>query len=306
MNSPAFTPQPITLVHSLCLLEEPAFGGRALALLLPGEYLTAGAAVKGFVPIQGVGDARGYVPAAACAPNAAEMRGGEPPTAGLMQNVALYRTPTPGDQFTARWIVNPDEPLRVLGRQGKFIHVQRPDGQVGYVPQVLCREPGTGYHGPPTVWLVQPVSLYGDPVPGSQLETRWTIAPSETLLLLGRDGRFALVQRDDGQIGYVPSVLVGQAAVDVLIPLGPVDLGWITVGGVWGLVNWGGIAALLAQLFVDTLFGPLLGLAVLAGVVGVLWFVARRRIPARSFALGLMLAYAFLHLASGGRATLWR
>jgi hypothetical protein len=132
------------------------------------------------------------------------------------------------------------------------------------------------------------------------------VSPSETLLLLGRDGRFALVQRDDGRVGFVPSVLLGQVAVDTLLPLGPVDLGWITIGGIWGLVNWGGLLALISQLFGDLIFGPYVGLAALAAVVGVLWFVARRRVPARSFAVGLLLAYAFLHLASGGRTTLWR
>jgi hypothetical protein len=161
--------QPITLVHPMCLLEAPAIDERALELLVPGDYPPSGEMIRGFVPIQTADGRRGYVPAAACAPHASQMRGGEPPAVGVIQDVALYQAPAPGAQFAARWIIQPEEALLVLRREGKFIHIRRPDGQTGYVPQVLCREPPAGYHGPPTVRLVQPVSLYGEPRPGSQL-----------------------------------------------------------------------------------------------------------------------------------------
>jgi len=289
------------------MLAEPAFGATTLALLASGEQLYPGPATKGFLSVQCASGQRGYVPAALCTPLAAGAPGREPPLASVMQPVALYRSPAPGNQFAARWIIAPEEPLRVLSRQDRFVHIQRPDGQVGYVPAVLCRDATVAHGAPPTVRLVQPVSLYGSPAPGSQFESRWIVAPSETLLLLGRDGRFALVQREDGQLGYVPAALVGQPVADALLPAGPVDLGWIAIGGVWGLVNWAGVAATLAQLFfLGAALQPYLGLGVVLGVAALLWLGSRRRVAARSLAIGMLLAYAFLHLASGGSATLWR
>jgi hypothetical protein len=133
------------------------------------------------------------------------------------------------------------------------------------------------------------------------------VSPVDTLQLLGRDGQFALVQRDTGQIGYVPFALLGRPVADSLIPLGPAaDLGWIALGGLWGLFNWGGVAAIALQPIVPAELRPYAGLAAVLGVAALLWFGGRRRVAARSFAVGLLLAYAFLHLVTRGSATLWR
>jgi hypothetical protein len=292
------------LVHPICLLDAPACDARPLAILPSDSYAQVGPPIKGFLPVTTSGGLRGYIPAAACAPFAADVRGEAPP-AGVVQDVALYRTPTPGDQFASRWIVPKEESLHVLEKGERFVRVRRQDGQVGYVPAILCRAIPTRPGAAPMIQLVQPVSLYSDPAPGSQLDSRWIVAPADTLLLLGREGNFALIQRESGQLGYVPAVLLGQQAADRLIPIGPADLGWITLGGLWGLLNWGGLAAALAQPFVPEELRPYALLVAALGVAALLWLGSRRRVAARSFALGLLLAYAFLHLVTGGRATLW-
>jgi hypothetical protein len=297
--------QTITLVHPTCLFEAPAFDARPLAILGGGGYARAGAPARGFLPLALESGLRGYVPAALCAPHAAQTDGGLP-TIGVVQDVALYRSPEPGDQFSARWIVAKDELLRVLGREGRFVRVQRADGQVGYLPQALCRESTAAHGAPPIVRAVQPVSLYSDPAPGSQLDSRWIVSPGEPLLLLGHDGRFALVQRQDGRLGYVPSALCGQPVADAIVAVGPVDLGWIALGGGWGMANWGGVAAALSQPPFDAALRPFLGLGLVLGAAALLWLGSRRRLAARSFAVGLLLAYALLHLLGGGVATLWR
>jgi hypothetical protein len=194
----------------------------------------------------------------------------------------------------------------VLGREGRFVRVRRPDGQIGFVPETLCRIASIAGDEEPIARVVQAVSLYGDPEPGGQLDSHWIVTPIESLLLLGREGHFALIQRDDGRLGYVPWVLLGQSVTDALLPVGPADLGWITVGGLWGLLNWGGFAGMLSQPFLETPLRPYLGLVVLVAVALLLWFARRRRVAARSFAVGVLLAYAFLHLITRGYATLWR
>jgi hypothetical protein len=194
----------------------------------------------------------------------------------------------------------------VLGSAGRFVHIQRADGQAGYIPNVLCR------HAAPAgaramVQVVQPVALYAEPEPGSQYDSRWIVPSDEDLLVLGKDGRFVLVQRADGLLGYVPAVVCGEAGPSQLFKIGPVDLGWIVLGCGWMWLNWAGVAlALVRPVWIDAPLRPYLGLGVVLGVAALLWFGGRRRPAARSFALGVLAAYALLHLVGGGALTLWK
>lgn len=294
-----------TLSHSLGLLAEPAFGAAVVALAYAGDRMRAGSSDNGFVLIETEVGARGYIPEVLCAPDAPQFNG-DPPAIRVVQPTSLYRSPTPGDQYGARWLVRPDEPLLVLEAAGMFRKIQRPNGQVGYVPATLCRASYTPRGGPAVYRLVQTVALYSSPAPGGQYESRWQIDPGEQLLELGRDERFVLVQRENGELGYLPVALCGQAIVDSILPVGPIDLGWIAVGGGWGIVNWGGLALSLYRLeIVDAVLKPYIGLAVVLGVAAALWFGGRRRLVARSFAIGVLLAYALLHISGGGVFTLW-
>jgi hypothetical protein len=291
--------QSITIVHATMILAEPSIGARALGILAGGEQVRSLLATKGFRLVQCHDGRQGYVPAALCAPLA--LTGADGAATHVIQPVSLYHNPSPGSQAAHKWIIPPDEQLLVVGTGGSFVQIQRANGQRGYIPTILAdRTPPSQ----DTIRVRQPVSLYHSPSPGSQYTM--LVAPEETLLILGKDDRFVLVQREDGQLGYVPAVLCGQVESDVLLKTGPIDLGWVIVGGSWALINWSGLAALIdASFFIDAPLKPYLGLAALLGIAAALWFASRRRLVARSFTVGLLLCYAFLHLVSGGSWTLW-
>ena len=295
----------LTLIHSIGLLAEPAFGATVVAFLNTGDRLRAGACTNGFVFAETDAGVRGFVPEVICTQNAQHLTS-DPPAIRVVQATTLYRSPTPGDQYGARWLIYPDEALRVLEAAGMFRKIQRQNGQTGYVPATLCRF-SYGASGEPVFCrLVQTVALYSSPTPGGQYESHWQIDPSERLLELGRDQRFVLIQRENGELGYLPIALCGQLIADAILQIGPVDLGWIAVGGGWGIVNWGGLALSLYRLqIIDALLKPYIGLAIVLGVAAALWFSSRKRLVARSFAIGVLLAYALLHFNSGGLLTLW-
>jgi hypothetical protein len=295
----------LTLIHPIGLLAEPAFGTAVVAFLYTGDRLHARASNNGFVFIETDSGARGFIPEVICAPNAQRFTN-DPPSIRAVQATTLYRSPTPGDQYGARWLIHPDETLRVLETAGMFRKIQRQNGQAGYVPATLCRFRYGASGEPVFCRLVQTVALYSSPTPGGQYESHWQIDPSERLLELGREGRFVLIQRENGELGYVPSALIGQMIADTILQIGPVDLGWIVVGGGWGIANWGGLALSLYRLpIIDVLLKPYIGLAIVLGVAAALWFSSRKRLIARSFAIGVLLAYALLHFNSGGLFTLW-
>src|SRR5690242_5954057 len=106
-----------TLSHSLGLLAEPAFGAAVVALAYAGDRMRAGSSDNGFVLIETEVGARGYIPEVLCAPDAPQFNG-DPPAIRVVQPTSLYRSPTPGDQYGARWLVRPDEPLLVLEAAG--------------------------------------------------------------------------------------------------------------------------------------------------------------------------------------------
>jgi len=295
----------LTLIYPIGLLAEPAFGAALVAFLYTGDRLRAGSSNNGFVFVETDAGAPGFVPEVICTQNPQHLTS-DPPAIRVVQATNLYRSPTPGDQYGARWLIHPDEALRVLETAGKFRKIQRQNGQTGYVPATLCRF-GYGAAGEPIFCrLVQTVALYSSPTPGGQYESRWQIDPSERLLELGRDGRFVLIQRENGELGYLPVALCGQLIADAILQIGPVDLGWIAVGGGWGIVNWGGLALSLYRLqIIDVVLKPYIGLAIVLGVAAALWFSSRKRLVARSFAIGVLLAYALLHFNSGGLFTLW-
>lgn len=297
---------PLTLLHPFALLAEPAFGAPIVALLPAGAELRGRPSANGFVQASAESGPRGYLPAALCAAEP-PARPAEPRDAHVAQTVALYRAPAPGQQYGARWLVQPGERLRVLGEAGMFRQVQRPDGQIGYVPATLCKNTRRSFDNSVVCELVQTVSLYASPAPGAQFESHWQIDPSEPLLELGRAERFVLIQRESGELGYVPAALVGQHIPEALVPVGPFDLGWIAVGGGWALVNWTGLALAIGRLVpLGTPIQPALGLAIVLGVAATIWLASHRRMLARSFALGMLLAYALMHFSSSGQLTLWR
>jgi SH3-like domain-containing protein len=296
----------VTLTHPFALLAEPAFGAPVLALLAAGDRLRAGSESNGCLAVSTSSGAAGYVPAMLCA-------AGEPASWPAPRDIrvvlqtTLFHSPQPGAQYGARWLVGPSEPLQILEEAGMFRKIQRPNGQVGYVPATLCRTTRTAHGHPTACQLAQTVALYRTPTPGGQFESHWRLDPIEPLIELGRGKQFVLVQRENGELGYVPAALCGDRDPEAILPLGRIDLGWIAVGGGWGIVNWAGVAVALAQLnLLDTALRPYVGLSILLGVAAALWLIGRKPLLARSFAIGVLLAYALLHFSSNGIITLWR
>lgn len=136
-----------TLIHDSILLDQPSLNAQPVGMLRGEEQLDILANNNGFLHVACGNGRTGYVPAALCGAEAF------PPVAGalretlLTQPVKLYAQPTPGGQFLTApdgnsftWMVMQDEPLQVLGRSGDFVLVQRPAGQIGYVPAMLSRE----------------------------------------------------------------------------------------------------------------------------------------------------------------------
>ena len=233
-HAPAL-PSVLTVVHPIALLEQPAFGAAPLALLAPGDMLAVVDVGNGFGDVR-TAAGRGFVALAACAPYA-------------------------------------------LGAAGA----------------VESRQVG------------QPVTLYGWPVPGWQFAGAPIVDPAEPLLVLGRDGAFALVQRDTGQLGFVPAALVGVGGPSdphALVGAGPVDLGWITVGAVLFVANWLTLRALLMYWLPSVVPPYVMVGGLLLGVCAYLVLLSPRRVAARSLALGALVGVALLHLFSGGALTM--
>lgn len=301
MASTPPTSQSIIVVHPIMLLAQPVLGTTVLGFLASGTCLASHGFANGFFIVYDDQGRPGYVPMAVCEPLAVSAPNDIHPEVRLIQPVTPYTNPSPGTQAGQNWIIPVEEPVEIVEHTGRFLKVQRQNGQLGYVPALICKKPipSSG-----RVALLQPVALYHSPTPGGQFVQ--LLVPEEPLFVLGKDARFVLVQREDGRLSYVPAPLCGQASTETIFKVGRIDLGWIILGGGWTFFNWGALAELLRQTnLVDPFWKPYLALGILLGTAATLWLGSPRRLQACSFALGLLLCYAFLHLISAGRFTLW-
>jgi hypothetical protein len=163
----------------------------------------------------------------------------------VSQPVALYFKPTAGSQFVPdlndtayQWMILPDEPLGVLGVEQNFVLVQRPNGQIGFVPKMLCKD----------------VQLF---------------APTKTDKVLGA-------------------------------------IGWAILGVGWAFWNWLGLFGVLQGLtFLEQSARAFVGIGVILAAMIVLW-LSPRKLMARSFAVGIVICYGWMHLLSWGWLTLWQ
>lgn len=300
------TSQTIAVVHPALLLAEPKLGSQVLALLWSGDQFVSSGSVEGFLCVSHEDGTKGYVPAALCEPLAVVAAHGVPPMTQVAQPAWLHRRVPPGGYNISPWIVQPTELLVVLGQEKRFLHVRRPDGQVGYVPELLCERRVLLTDRTLATRVRQPIAFYAYPAPGGQFSPDRIAAPKEALLVLGEDSGFKLVQREDGTLGYVPAALCGPALPDALLRAGPVDLGWIALGLLWALPNLGLLLLGLREMaLLSPELRPYVGITIALALAALLWFASPRRSMARSFAIGVLLAYALLHNDSGGVLTLW-
>lgn len=123
------------------------------------------------------------------------------------------------------------------------------------------------------------------------------LAAREPLLLLGRNASWQLVQRRDGQIGFV---VRRQQQAEPLTgkPIGGGSLAlWLGAGMVWALVNWGG----LLQLLYMAPFIPYTALSVGANLLGIAVTIAMwagpQREPERVFLMGVLVLAILLPIS---------
>lgn len=283
------------------------FGARVIGVLWGAEQLDVVSQVKGFLQVRLANGVIGFVPLAVGSEQALQEANGVPPSTRVVQPVGLYRAPEPGQQIIQ--IVATDERLQVLSQGERFVEVVRADGQRGYVPKLITSTPIAMRGEGATAYVTQPVWLYDKPEAGGQRTSQWLVFPDEQLLKLGGDTQFLLVQRESGQLGYVPAAVCGGTLPlpGSIIRVGPIDLGWIVIGGFWTLAN---IVSLTWSIRSFGLVGagvrPYLVLGIVLGCAGALWLLSGRKYLARSFAIGILLAYAFVHVVSSGYITLWR
>jgi hypothetical protein len=294
-----------TVVHAFVLLAEPKLGAQPLALVWGGERVAPEGYVEGFLRVRR-DSMECFLPAAVCEPLAAAPRRGGYPMTEVAQSAWLHRRVPPGGHAASPWIIGRGETLVALGREKRFVQVRRADGQVGYVPEVLCEPILRTADGAQLTRARQPIALYQHPAPGGQFSHDRILAPREQLCILGGDSGFLLVQRASGQVGYVAAALCGRAAPDALLKVGPLDLGWMAIGLLWALPNLGALLLALRQArLVEAAMRPYAGIGIALAMAAALWFAGRRPYVARSFAIGVLLAYALLHYDSAGWLTFW-
>ncbi|GAB4188834.1 MAG: hypothetical protein OHK0022_00930 [Roseiflexaceae bacterium] len=291
---------PLRVIHAVALLEEPQMGARVLALIEAGAQITPLEQRDGFVTTRSPSGAKGFVPAAACAPLAQE----PPSPIRVSQPVMFYRAPLPGRQFGISdegtdTTLPAGEALRVLARDQDMLLVQRASGPIGYVRLSDTTQPADATDTPAQLVLVKPARLLSVSEAGRR---RHMLLPEDPLLRLGRDRNFLLVQREDGRIGFVPALLGGESD-----QADSFDLSMLGLGFGWMMLNWNGVAVVFGQIgLVNSTLAGAIGLLLVLCLVAALWFNSPRPALARPFAAGILCTYGLLHLISNGTTTLWR
>lgn len=219
----------------------------------------------------------------------------------LVHALALLDAPRFG--APARTLLPGGTPLTLHAQEAGFALAETGDGQRGYLPLAACAPRALGSAGGlPDIAVPQAVTLYRHPVPGAQLIEEWDGTPhpaivgqKERVRLLGTDEAFVLVQRESGQLGYLPAVLCGVVSPDRgIVPVGPIDLGWIFLGGVWLTPNWYTLQLLQRNLGLELVLQPyLVGTLLVLLIAAILLWWSPRPFLARSFALGIVSTHFF-------------
>ncbi|MEM8535384.1 MAG: hypothetical protein AAGF95_31410 [Chloroflexota bacterium] len=287
--------QPVTVIHPIALLEEPYLGSVVRGLIYDQQQVSVQEIVNGFFYVRCDNGLEGYIPALVCEPHAIADDSIAASDTSIRLASVLLRAPSMQSQFSIdpdRWFLVPEERLIIIQKDRQRFLVQRADGQRGYIPSDICAPP-VSYGRYLHTQIIKPMTLNRIHTGASQL--LW-LSNNESLAMLGADNGFALVQRDTGQCGYIPESARGVPIKEAILRVGPIDLGWIVIGGAWAIVNWIGLESMLfSMLRVDSTLMTYLGLAVLLGLTIALWFSSRRFV-ARSFAIGIVLYYIVFQL----------
>jgi len=123
-----------------------------------------------------------------------------------------------------------------------------------------------------------------------------TITPEDRLFRLGHTEGSVLVQREDGQIGFVRLALTeGVHDPEAILVIGPVDVGWIVAGMAWAAPNLFAFAQLIAygRLVPEPLHPYALIALAIAAAIGCFLHV-RQKPQAYGFGIGILLTYLAL------------
>ena len=236
------------------------------------------------------------------------------PITQLMHPIALLAAPHLGAQVRA--LLADTGAIETISSNDGFLRVSHGASE-GYLPAALCNAaalPAIAGELQQTA-VSQPVLLYARPVPGPAVCTRcWqkraSVAEFSLTKCLGcLDAATASCWYSGpaGRLGYVPAELV-RAALPLEIARSnpaPLDAFWIGLGFGGALLNWSGLFGLMFTLSVPETARPYFALVLLLAAVSALWF-SPRRLYARSLAVGALLGYGAIHIASNGWLTFWR
>jgi hypothetical protein len=268
---------------------QPDLASDPLVLLLAGTELQIHKKHDGFVCVRLHDNQLGFLPMAVI--------GQSPPDAPaqrvrLNQPTTLSTIPLIGRELDSN-ILTENEDLEIIATHGRFMQIRTADQRMGFVPTLLLNKPGSQ---PGRYRLRQPVRMYDLPAPGGQRLGGAPVVPEERLLRLGVTEGSVLVQREDGQIGFVRLALTeGAGDPEAILVIGRVDLGWIVAGTAWATPNLLAVAQLIAYgPLIPELLHPyvLIGLTVAAAVGCFLH--SRQRPQAYGFGIGILLTYLAL------------
>jgi len=174
-------------------------------------------------------------------------------------------------------------------------------GQHSYLPAAACLPQAVGSDDAPFhTEVVQPINLYRQPQPGSQYLTSpdaspmaWLVLPQDPLILLGYEQNFALIQRADGRVGYIPTQLC--TTVRPNQSRQSFDASSALLGIMWCVSQALILPSLLAQAQLTTLFELwYLRSMLITALFTLLWFAGSQRVSTRSFAIGIAAAYLLI------------
>jgi hypothetical protein len=189
------------------------------------------------------------------------------------------------------------QPLRYVDG---FFSIQYAQQQ-GFLPAALCSS-STKLHSPPQgAWLtLEHSEMLWPSLAASTAPSRpHMLAAGESVLVLGHDSNWRLVQRRDGCIGFLaPARIAAQEARLSGTPVGCIDATvWIGAGLGWATVNWLGMQRfLLAVAFVSPRWEAILTHLVALGVLIAMWRGPRRD-PERIFIVGVLILVISMLLA---------
>jgi hypothetical protein len=130
------------------------------------------------------------------------------------------------------------------------------------------------------------------------------VRPDESLLVLGHDRHWLLVQHRDGELGFLAPAYIAYLDEQLVgPPIGCTISGlWFSAGFGWAALNWIVLWQFFAQLAFLTLAGPSISASGILLAFSVAMWCGSRRLPERLFIVGSLLLSVLLLCESVSRS----